>query len=145
MTDRVSVRELAAGLAEDLQTVREIVASAAESSTRDAAAIDRLEREIAWIHRERDEAMAALGRAEVALNRAQAEQTIVITADEIASLSDVQVRIAARARVRAAAMVLDKARYQGDAREVWDLITILARRDPVIEAVARALLGQGVV
>jgi hypothetical protein len=157
-----------ADLAADLETVRELVARAAEPSD-DPEAFSRLEDEllvsrhylanaeqsnaeltnrcsdlvlrVEELTAHADLAETELARLSEELN--EAERGVTVTDAEVASLSDADVVVALTRRLRTAALRLDAERYQGDAGELWDLVTMFRNtRDPVKVAVARALLGQ---
>jgi hypothetical protein len=119
------------GLEADLATIREIVGhqdiTTAEGAAEAEATIDRLE--------------AQIDRLQEQLN--EATRPVYLTVEGLGSASDKDVLQAARARAQLAAGVLDRARYEGDANEVWDLSSVFdpSSPDPIRAKAARAFLG----
>jgi hypothetical protein len=123
------------GIAEDLQTIREVTAKAAESSREDEHRILELESLVRVLRAQVTGLQSALQQATVPLNFDQSG---------LAQLTNEQAVRAARNRVMTAARVLDAARYEGDSGEFWDLAAMMlpTERNPVRVRAARALLGQ---
>jgi hypothetical protein len=122
-------------IAEDLQTIRDVTAKAAESSREDEHRILELESLVRVLREQVIGLQAALQQATIPLNFDQTG---------LAQLTNEQALRVARSRVMIAAKVLDQARYEGDSGEFWDLAAMMlpTERNPVRVRAARALLGQ---
>ena len=122
-------------IAEDLATIREVTARAAESSNEDRHRILELEGLVAALRIQLVEVQYQLQQATIPLNFDQSG---------LAELTNEQALRAARARVMIAAKLLDQARYEGDSGEYWDIASLMlpTERNVVRIKAARALLGQ---
>jgi hypothetical protein len=122
-------------IAEDLQTIRDVTAKAAQSSREDEHRILELESLVRVLREQNMGLQAALQQATIPLNFDQTG---------LAQLTNEQALRVARSRVMIAAKVLDQARYEGDSGEFWDLAGMMlpTERNPVRVRAARALLGQ---